>query len=46
MKGEELSKTFMMIAKLKKPFGLHASYKNISALYGLTFVGARCVLIQ
>ena len=31
-KREELTKTFMMISKVKKPFGPHDLYKNNSAL--------------
>ena len=34
MKRKELTKTFMMISKWKKPFGLQGLYKNISALQG------------
>ena len=32
MKPKELTKTFMMIEKNEKPFGLHGLYKHISAL--------------
>ena len=32
MRGEELFRTYVMIAKCKKPFGLHDLHKNILAL--------------
>ena len=32
MKRKELTKTFMMISKLKTPFGLYGLYTNILAL--------------
>ena len=35
MNQKELTKTFMMISNLKKPFGLHGLYENNSALKGL-----------
>ena len=36
MNQEELTKTFMMILNLNKPFGVRDLYKINSALYGLT----------
>ena len=32
MNWKGLTQTFMIISNLKKPFGLHGLYKNISAL--------------
>ena len=34
MKQNEITKSFVIISNLKKPFGPHDFYKNISALEG------------